>query len=231
MGTAPPLLATICHDLRTPLAAVTMGATFILQATPDDGSNARERRILQAMLRSCAQMERLIRNFADLSEVERGAVALDLADHTAGEIADLAAGAASDSAVARQVTLDVAKPAGAITLRCDRVRVLRALGQLLENAVNASPSGSTVTIVVEERGENVAFVVADKGPGLSLEVRENLFDRAWHAKRGKGAFGLAIVRGFAEAHGGELVVGSPELGARMSLIMPKGGPTEPQLQP
>src|SRR5262245_56907475 len=54
-----PLLAGICHDLRAPLAAVTMGANFVLQTTPDDTTNARSRRVLSAILRSCKQMARL----------------------------------------------------------------------------------------------------------------------------------------------------------------------------
>ncbi len=69
-----PLLAAICHDLRAPLAAVTMGANFVLQTTQRDEQNARSVKILEAMLRSCTQMERLIRNFADLSEIDGNAV-------------------------------------------------------------------------------------------------------------------------------------------------------------
>ena len=47
-----PLLAAICHDLRAPLAAVTMGANFVLQTTPRDDASARSVKILEAMLRS-----------------------------------------------------------------------------------------------------------------------------------------------------------------------------------
>ena len=67
------LLAAICHDLRAPLAAVTMGANFVLSTTPEETANTRSRRVLQAMLRSCRQMERLVRDFGDLSEIEANA--------------------------------------------------------------------------------------------------------------------------------------------------------------
>src|SRR3954470_7926339 len=85
-----PLLAAICHDLRAPLAAVTMGANFVLQTTQRDNEHTRSVKILEAMLRSCTQMERLIRNFADLSEIEGNAVSLRLGLHDAGEMVELA---------------------------------------------------------------------------------------------------------------------------------------------
>src|SRR5262249_35110372 len=72
-----PLLAAICHDLRAPLAAVTMGANFVLQTVPEeDPASGRSRRVLQAILRSCKQMERIVRDFGDLSEIEGHALAL-----------------------------------------------------------------------------------------------------------------------------------------------------------
>src|SRR4051794_24822887 len=100
-----PLLAAICHDLRAPLAAGAMGANFVLQTTPE--SSTRQKRILEAMLRSCTQMERLIRNFADLSEIEGNGVALRLGVHDVGEMLELAAEAAADSAHARHVTIEI----------------------------------------------------------------------------------------------------------------------------
>ena len=93
-----PLLSAICHDLRAPLAAVTMGANFVLQTTQRDEAHARSVKILEAMLRSCTQMERLIRNFADLSEIESDTVTLRLGIHDAGEMAELAATAMAEAA-------------------------------------------------------------------------------------------------------------------------------------
>src|SRR6185369_9247371 len=87
------LLASICHDLRAPLAAVTMGANFVLQTTPE-GEDGRSRRVLQAILRSCKQMERIVRDFGDLSEIEGDAVYLRLGVHDPGEMLEIAAEAA-----------------------------------------------------------------------------------------------------------------------------------------
>lgn len=202
-----PLLAQICHDLRAPLAAVTMGTNFVLQTTPDEEANARTRKILEAMLRSCSQMDRLVRNFADLSRIEGHAVALSLGDHDAAEIAEVAAVSAREAADAAGVTLVVDRPPARLDTRCDRDRIARSLGQLIDNAVRHAPRGTDVEIAVAARGPDIAFSVTDHGPGLPPDVRAHLFDRAWHTRRAGRAgagLGLAIARGFAEAHGGSL---------------------------
>ena len=222
-----PLLAAICHDLRAPLAAVTMGANFVLQTTPNDEQNARSRRILEAMLRSCAQMERLVRNFADLSEIEGDAVNLRLGLHDVGEMLDIAAEAARDTAKLRAVEIVVNKPEHRVAMSCDRDRVLRAVGHLVENAVKAAPEGTTVTLALTERGKDVELSVTDRGAGLAPQVRRNLFDREWHAKRANrvgAGFGLAIARGFAVSHGGRLHVESRANTTSFTLVLPKAGP-------
>ena len=222
------LLSAICHDLRAPLAAVTMGAHFVLQTTKRDDASARSVRILEAMLRSCSQMERLIRNFADLSEIEAGPIALRMGLHDAGELLELAAEGVRESANTRAVGIEVREPVQAIALRCDRERLLRALGHLVDNAVKHAPTGSTVTLSVSLMASTVSFAVADSGPGLAPEVRANLFDRHWHAKRtnrdGAG-FGLAIARGFVMAHQGEIIAPPPSAGETVfTLSLPKDGP-------
>jgi signal transduction histidine kinase len=221
-----PLLAAICHDLRAPLAAVTMGANFVLQTTPD--ASTRQKRILEAMLRSCAQMERLVRNFADLSEIEGNGVALRLGVHDVGEILELASEAASESAHARHVTIEIDKPKKGTTAHCDRDRVLRAVGHLLENAVKFAPDGSSITLSAFTRGEDLTFQVEDRGPGLAPDVKKNLFKREFHAERAKrvgAGFGLAIARGFAAAHGGHVdVTSEPGKSTTASFTIPTEGP-------
>ncbi len=221
-----PLLAAICHDLRAPLAAVTMGANFVLQTLHDDEANARSRKILEAMLRSCAQMERLVRNFADLSEIEGGSVSLRLGMHDAGEMLDFAAEAAGEAARTRSVTIEVDKPERHVLVHCDRERMLRAIHHMVENAVKFAPEGSTVTLTVGTKDASVSFGVVDRGPGLSAQVRRNLFDRQFHAKRANrvgAGFGLAIARGFALAHGGKLAVESKPGITTFSITVPRDG--------
>lgn len=206
-----PLLAAVCHDLRAPLAAVTMGANFVLQTTERDAANARSVKILEAMLRSCTQMERLIRNFGDLSAIDADAVELRRGAHDVGAMLERAADDAKERAAAKSVKVEVTKPAAPIALACDHDRLVRALGHLLDNAIEATPGGSSVALSAVTRGDSFAFTVVDRGEGPSEDVRAHLFDRPWltqRAGRVGAAFGLAIARGFARAHGGDLSLSS-----------------------
>ncbi|MBX3205596.1 MAG: HAMP domain-containing histidine kinase [Labilithrix sp.] len=221
-----PLLAAICHDLRAPLAAVTMGANFVLQTTPEDEASGRSRRVLQAVLRSCKQMERLVRDFGDLSEVEGDVVELRMGVHDSGQIVEMAAEAARPAALARNIDVTVSRAETPPLLHCDRERMLRALAHVLDNAVRFSPDGGVVAIAEEEREGMIRFSVTDHGPGLSEETLANLYDRTWHAKRADrvgAGLGLSIVQGFMKAHGGRLEVESAPGATTFTLVVPKDG--------
>ncbi len=143
---------------------------------------------------------------------------------------ELAAEAAREAARARSVNIEVVKPETPISMHCDRDRLLRSIGHVVENAVKLAPEGSTVTLTVALRDSAVAFAIIDRGPGLSPQVRRNLFDRQWHAKRASrvgAGFGLAIARGFVAAHGGRLLVDSkPNELTTFTLIIPKDAPVD-----
>jgi signal transduction histidine kinase len=225
------LLGAICHDLRAPLAAVMMGANFVLQTTPTDEASGRSRRVLQAMIRSCKQMERLVRDFGDLSEIENDSVVLRPAVHDAGQMIEMAAEAARPAAEAKSVTIALSLPDEQVLLECDRDRVLRALGHVLDNAIRFAPDGSSVSLELAKEGTAngwVRFSVVDRGPGLSAETQANLYDRNWHSARADRAgagLGLAIARGFVHAHGGSLeFTASPGPSTTFSLRLPKALP-------
>lgn len=217
-----PLLAAICHDLRAPIAAVTMGANYVLTTTPENEASGRSRRVLQAILRSCKQMERIVRDFGDLSEIESHAVTLRLGLQDAGELAAIAGEAMREIAAAKDVTITITPPEAPILVRCDRERLLRALAHLLDNAVRFAPAQTSVEIAVRDVGPDARFTVADRGPGLDADTLANLYDRTWHAKRADrvgAGLGLAIVRGFTESHGGKVEVsGAP---TTFALVIPK----------
>lgn len=219
-----PLLAAICHDLRAPLAAVTMGANFVLQTTPDTDESGRSRRVLSAILRSCKQMERLVRDFGDLSEIESDAVELQPSVSDAGAILEQVVETARAAALARHIVVEVKHPAEPLPLRCDHDRLQRALAHVLDNAIRHSPDGGNVLATVDEKGGEVRFAIRDAGPGISEETLAHLYDRSWHAKRAdrSGAgLGLAIVRGIVQAHRGRIDIDTKPGQTTFELTLPK----------
>ena len=223
-----PLLSAVCHDLRAPLAAVTMGANYVLQTTPEDEANVRSRRVLLAMLRSCKQMERLVRDFGDLAEIEQNALELRSGIHDARQLIEMVAVAEHPNAELRNVTLRSVRAGAEVLLRCDGDRMRRALGHILENAIRHAPTGSEVVLSAREDAGEVHFDITDSGPGLSSETLENLYDRFWHGKRadrvGTG-LGMAIVRGIVTAHGGRMELSTEPGSTTFSLLIPRDVPS------
>lgn len=237
---ARPLLAAICHDLRAPLAAVTMGTEYVLRTTPEDEASGRSRRVLEAILRSCRQMERLVRDFADLSEIEADAVVLRSGIHDATHMLSLAAEQLRARAVARGVDVALSLPTSEsahrssvdpLLLRCDDERLLRALGHLVDNAIRFAPEGTAVQLSVEQDAGEVRFLITDRGPGIPEETLANLYDRGWHGRRAErvgAGLGLAIARGIVTAHAGRIDVETEPGRTVFALVIPRaaGDPTE-----
>jgi signal transduction histidine kinase len=94
--------------------------------------------------------------------------------------------------------------AGDVTLWADQRKLKQVLINLLQNALEASPAGSTVTLAVREEGRDVVFEVRDEGEGIDPVVADRLFVVGATTKPTGSGLGLVIARGIAEQHGGSL---------------------------
>jgi signal transduction histidine kinase len=103
-------------------------------------------------------------------------------------------------------------------LRCDRAAVARALGNLLENAVHATPGGTVGVLVKGDSSDAIVVDVVNEPSVIAPAVRDRLFERA-PTPRGTG-LGLAIARAAIEAHGGRVrfvEMGPPRVRVRIEL--------------
>lgn len=108
-----------------------------------------------------------------------------------------------------------------VVVRGDRVLLMRALGNLLSNALKHSPQGGTVSVVLRRQGHGVKLSVEDQGPGMSLEMRARIFQRfaTGSVRRGNG-LGLAMVARAARVHDARITVDSePGSGTRVAILM------------
>jgi len=206
-------MADASHELRTPITAL---KTFneLLQGAAGGDSAVRD----EFLAESQAQLDRLewiTEHLLDLSRLEAGLAALDMADHDTGELMETAAAAFKALAHERGITLSAKQPTSPIEVRCDRRRIELALANLLDNALKFTRPGGVVEIGAEQVGESVRLWVRDTGPGIDPGDLPHIFERFYRGRdrrvEGSG-LGLAIVHSITQAHGGQVSVQS-ELGA------------------
>lgn len=195
------LLAAIGHDLRTPLAAL-QAAVEALQ----DGVAPDPDRYLRSMQQDVATLASLVDDLFVLARLEAGDVQLDLVRVDLTELADEAVEVLEPAAHRRDVELRVAA-SGRVPVVGSPEALGRVIRNLVDNAVRHAPPGSEVVVEVDDGG---AVTVLDQGPGFEPEFIDRaflLFERADPARArdtGGAGLGLAIARGFVQAHGGEI---------------------------
>jgi K+-sensing histidine kinase KdpD len=219
-------LGALTHDLRDPLAAVVMGATFL--AKPTGMTDAvRAKRMVDAILRSAARMTSLVRNCSDFVHVVAGRLRLDFPENDANEILDLAIARREEFATERKVTIRRKNAPDRTTIDCNQEHIVIAISHILANAIRYSPIDHEVTIASNATDSRVAFVIHDHGPGMSAERLAHYFDRYWHAgqkARDGTGLGIAIAKGIVDAHGGVMSIetGSPSTnGTTVTIALPR----------
>jgi PAS domain S-box-containing protein len=205
-------LSTVSHELRTPLTAITGFSEWLLNSwhvTDEEGKREMLRRIHHAG----GRLDFLIQDLLDFSRLERGHLRVDMFPLSLRSLVDEALQHTSSALDRHPVVRDI-EPT---LVLADRVTLLRVLENLLTNAAKFSEPGSAVEVTSQIEGDHVALRVRDHGIGIPQAEHEKVFDRFYrvpstaHATPGTG-IGLAIVKQFTEALGGDVSVHSPEGG-------------------
>lgn len=193
------LLATVSHDLRTPLTTI-RAAAGDLRATGEERGELIER--------EADRLNALVTDLLDLSRLRAGklplTVEINAAEDLVGAVLQRLGGLAGAESIVVTLPADGTIPVG----RFDFVHSLRALTNLIENALRHSPRPASVEVRVERVGPELLFRVLDRGPGVDPVDEPHLFEpffrpEASGASRGTG-LGLAIARRVAEAQGGSV---------------------------
>ncbi len=235
-------VASVSHELRTPLAKIREALALLEDGAAGDLA-PRQRDLVAIARRACESQILLVSNLLDLSRLRAGSVVQMLADGSVSDAVREAVAAEHDDAERRKVTVDLAACDAHGVRPMDGALMVRAVSNLLRNAVAATPSGGTVRVRCElaaapeddiarraEKGAQwVRVRVEDDGPGVPPEVRARLFEPFVTAPTEGGAarvgvgLGLALTREVARAHGGDArCVEAPagERGARFEMWVP-----------
>ena len=217
------VLGVVSHDLRNPLAVISMCASSLVEVGFEDPTRNRE--AMRTIQESARWAQRLIQDLLDITAIEAGGLSIV---RRAEDPVLLLTGVAlsfEDLAAARDVVLVAELPDHLPTISCDADRLHQALGNLIGNAIKFTPPGGEIRLSAEADGDGVRIAVADSGPGIPEADVPHIFDRFWTAQRNSRArgtgMGLAIVRGVVEAHGGLVwVERNPHGGATFIVRLP-----------
>lgn len=203
------MLAIVTHDLRAPLSAIMMAAAMQAASASDDDSGRRTRRRAESIQRAAEHMGRLIRDLADIGQMDAGRFSVARAPQDPCVLAREVIEALQPNARQRGCQLEADIVGAVPSIQADGDRIVQVLSNLVSNAVNVG--ASRVTVHLEARPHDVLFTVADTGPGIPAEDLPHMFDRYWRGKsagyKGTG-LGLPISKQIVEAHGGHIWIES-----------------------
>jgi signal transduction histidine kinase len=225
-------LASVGHELKTPLTTVQGWTEALLDGTVD-GPEAR-RQGLERIHAETLRLARLVQDLLDLARLGRGQFAVALVDADVAAVLREAAGAAAARAAGRHVGVDqlLDEP---LSAHVDPGRLRQVLDNLLDNAIRSSPAGQPVVVLARTLPDGrVEAAVVDRGPGIAAEDLPHAFDRGYLWSRYRGSrtvgsgLGLAIVKALCDAMGLAIrAEQAPGGGAafRLALPPPRGAPS------
>ena len=212
------LLASVSHDLRTPLTAIKGIANEVWRG----GDPLRAMTIEQ----EADRLNELVSALLELSQINAGVMRVNVELNTADEVVGTALERIEAAHGAGRIDVHIANEGSILVGEFDLMHTTRALTNLLENALKYSPPDATVTLRVVEAGGRVRFTVEDKGSGVAVGDEARIFEAFYRGSsvsdgvRGTG-LGLSIARQLIEAERGTLVY-EPRAGggSRFTIELP-----------
>ncbi|MGZ5403774.1 MAG: sensor histidine kinase, partial [Nocardioides sp.] len=220
------LIATVSHELKNPLTAVS-GYLELLDG--EETLNPSSKAAVRAMGRGVGRLSRVIDDLMMLAKVGDPHQRIIPADVDLKRVVDEVVDLVSVLALQKQLSIEVDVP-GPVTARGDAVEIDRLVANLVSNAVKYTPDGRRVMIAVRQEQDRVRLEVADEGLGISEADQDRLFDEFFRSTNpeaylqpGSG-LGLAIVKRIVERHGGTIeVVSELGVGSTFSVTLPAAG--------
>ncbi|HEY7860828.1 MAG TPA: DUF4118 domain-containing protein [Gemmatimonadaceae bacterium] len=215
------LIATVSHDLRTPLTTIKALAQRLALGGDADARSIEE---------EADRMSRFVGDLLDLSRISANAIALRIEINAAEELVDAARQRLGGLLQARELRVVVAEGAPLLLGRFDLVQSVRVVVNIIENALKYSPVDSVVELSVSQRDDLLLFEIADRGAGIPRGEEALVFEPFYRPAgtrpdAGGAGLGLAIARGLAEAQDGTVLYAPRSGGGSVfTLTLPSASP-------
>jgi signal transduction histidine kinase len=216
------LIAWVSHDLRTPLAGIRAMVEALEDGVVDDPVTVD--RYHRTLREEADRLAGLIDDLFELSRTQAGVLSLQLERVSLSDVVSDALAGSAPIAAAKGVALRGVMRDQIPELHAAAPELLRALRNILENAIRHTPSDGTVIVEAGLHADQAFVSVIDDGGGIPEPDLGRVFDVAFRgdpARSGEGAgLGLAIARGLVEAHHGEITVRNENGGCRFTVSLP-----------
>ena len=215
------LLASLSHDLKTPLTAVAVAANNLDASWLTDEQRRSQVDIVRSELR---RLTRLFQDIVDMARIETDAIAAELEWVQPAEIVEAAVRQAEPALDGHRVEMNA--PEQDVLVKLDPRLTSAALAHLLENAGQYSPRASAVTVSLALLPAELTIAVRDRGTGIATADLDHLFDRSFRGTAARGqrfgtGMGLAITRGLVAAQNGRVwAENHPDGGATFTIAIP-----------
>ncbi|HEX2612183.1 MAG TPA: GAF domain-containing sensor histidine kinase [Fibrobacteria bacterium] len=201
------ILATVAHDLRSPLSSVILGLELLADAPLSES----QREQLQVTREVAESINAIVGDLMHMSELDSGKMALSPQYVDADTLVTDAVSVLRFAAERAGIALGARAEPGLPLVRVDYEKILRAFSNLVGNALKFTPRGGRITVAAEEMEGGVRFSVTDTGAGIPEANLGRIFEAFWRGEKrehpGLG-LGLSIVKSIVTAHGGEIGVES-----------------------
>jgi PAS domain S-box-containing protein len=215
-------LATLSHEVRTPLNAI-LGWAQILRKGPPAPEDLRQG--LEVIERNARAQTQLIEDLLDMSRIIAGKLRLDVQTTDPVDFIEAAIATLMPAASARGVRIEKVLDPLARPVSGDPSRLQQVIWNLLSNAIKFTPRNGKVQVLLERVNSHIEISVADTGEGIDSEFLPYVFDRFRQAdgsttrKHGGLGLGLAIVKQLVELHGGSVRVKSGGIGRGTTFVV------------
>jgi signal transduction histidine kinase len=214
------LMRSVSHDLKNPLHTISLAAQLLEMPLAQE----QQRKQIAVIHRTVARADRIVLDLLDAARLQSGSVIpIDPGDVDVQPLLDELREAFELHAAEKQQQL-ICGEADGVCVRADRARLVRALSNLVGNAVKFTPRGGTITLKVHPRVDRVEFLIRDTGPGIPRHLLPVVFEPFAQAKgtasHGTG-LGLAIANGIIRAHGSEISVMTSNEGTTATFVLPR----------
>lgn len=217
-------IATISHELKTPIASLQMGVKLLQDHRVGD-LNAEQKNIVTTLFDELGRISRITNELLDLSQVETGNIKLSIKKADPKDIIQTAIEAVKFQAERKKVIIQVKLDSGTPEVLADFDKTAWVLVNLLTNAIRYSPENGTIIVKSQAVDGLVRFHVDDEGPGIEKKYMSRLFEKFYQVPgtpSGTG-LGLAISKEFIEAQQGTVSVSSEVgKGSSFSFSLPVG---------